>query len=130
MELSELVLGLQHIGIPTKDLRASETFYETLGFTVVFRGKHGPYLEPVSFLERGGLMLECYQTKGAVGADGAVDHIALDVTDIEVAYEESKEQGFHMLTEKIEFLPFFENGVRYFIIEGPNKERIELNQKL
>ena len=27
-------------------------------------------------------------------------------------------------------LPFFDKGVRYFTIEGPNKEKIEFNQKL
>lgn len=130
MELKTLVRGLQHIGIPTKSLPESERFYEQLGFTVIYRGKHGPYLEPVSFLEQGGLILEVYQTADATGLDGAIAHLALDTADIEAAWDEAKRLKLPFVSEKIEFLPFWENGVRYFIIKGPNKENIEFNQRL
>ena len=30
----------------------------------------------------------------------------------------------------IEELPFWENGVKFFMIKGPNEERIEFCQKL
>ena len=32
--------------------------------------------------------------------------------------------------DTIHFLPFWENGVRFFTIEGPNKEKIEFSQYL
>ena len=130
MELKTLVRGLQHLGIPTKNLPESEQFYEQLGFTVIYRGRHGPYLEPVSFLEKGGLVLEVYETADAAGRDGAIAHLALDTADIEDAWNEAKRLGLSFVSPKIEFLPFWESGVRYFIVEGPNKEKIEFNQRL
>ena len=32
--------------------------------------------------------------------------------------------------DTIHFLPFWDNGVRFFTIEGPNKEKIEFSQYL
>ena len=32
--------------------------------------------------------------------------------------------------DSIHFLPFWENGVKFFTIEGPNKEKIEFSQYL
>ena len=46
-------------------------------------------------------------------------------------YALAKEKGYQFLeSDEIVFLPFWENGVRYFLIEGPNKEPIEFLQKL
>lgn len=35
-----------------------------------------------------------------------------------------------MLDAEIQFLPFWENGVRFFTIVGSNKEKIEFSQYL
>lgn len=61
---------------------------------------------------------------------GALDHIALNVTDIEKVFRMVKEQGFTMLDTEIQFLPFWERGVKFFTILGPNKEKIEFSQYL
>ncbi|MFR0790052.1 MAG: hypothetical protein ACLSHW_04940 [Lachnospiraceae bacterium] len=39
------------------------------------------------------------------------------------------EQGYKVLSNGIEELPFWEKGVAFFIIEGPNKERIEFCER-
>ena len=62
---------------------------------------------------------------------GAIDHIALNVPDIEPVYALAKESGYKFLeSDGIVDLPFWEKGIRYFLIEGPNKEVIEFLQKL
>ena len=33
-------------------------------------------------------------------------------------------------TYEMHFLPFWENGVKFFTIEGPNKEKVEFSQYL
>ena len=38
--------------------------------------------------------------------------------------------GLKMLDTKVNGLPFWENGVKFFTIEGPNKEKIEFCEKL
>ena len=89
MKLNENITGLQHIGIPTLTMKDTIDFYEKLGFKVIQREK----LEDngrVAFLELNKLVIEVWETKDTTGKVGAIDHLALDVLDIEDAYEECK----------------------------------------
>ena len=54
----------------------------------------------------------------------------LDVTDIERVYAEVSNLGYHELEEGIQFLPFWNHGVRFFTIQGPNSEKVEFSQML
>ena len=123
------VSGLQHVGIPTKDIDSTIRFYEGLGFKVAHQAR-GNANARIVFLRLGNLTVETYEKPAAVGTAGAVDHIALDVTDVEKAYEAAKAGGYKILQDGIQFMPLWENGVRFFIIFGPNEEKIEFNQKL
>lgn len=78
----------------------------------------------------GDLTLELYENGKAAGVSGAVDHLALDVTDVEGAYALVQQLGYPVVSQGIESLPFWERGVRYFTILGPNGERVEFNQYL
>ena len=61
---------------------------------------------------------------------GAIDHVAIDVKNIEEIYDYINENGLNTTSDTIHFLPFWENGVRFFTIEGPNKEKVEFSQFL
>ena len=62
---------------------------------------------------------------------GAIDHIAIDVKDIEGLFEMMKSSNsFCMLDMQVNSLPFWEKGVKFFTIEGPNKEKIEFCERL
>ena len=50
--------------------------------------------------------------------------------DIEKVYELINQADLNTTRDIIHFLPFWENGVRFFTIEGPNKEKIEFSQYL
>lgn len=120
--------GLQHIGIPTSNMEKTCAFYTELGFekayeTVIHGSQH------VVFLRFGNLTLECYEGECA-GKAGAIDHIAINCTDIEAAYATAKENGYTVVSDGIEELPFWENGVRFFTMEGPDAVKVELNQYL
>lgn len=127
MKWLENVKGLQHIGIPTNDIDKTTEFYKALGFEVLLETVDGK--TKVAFLELKGLVIETYENNMAALRDGAVDHIALDVSDIEEAYRYVTGLGIRILTE-ITYLPFWDNGVKFFIAEGPNLERIEFAQYL
>jgi len=129
MKLSDCCTGVQHIGIPTGNLKASEAFYTALGFTVAHRGLVAAKNQHVLFMQLGNLMLELYEDNPAL-RDGSIDHIALNCTDIEAACSLVKDLGCRFLSDGICSLDFWENGIRYFIIEGPNKERLEFCQRL
>ncbi len=125
----QLITGLQHIGLPTNDMAATITFYETLGFRTVYQTVNEKADEKVAFLRLGDLTIEAYENKQAALVHGAWDHIALNVTDIEAAFRLAKENKLD-ISEEIQFLPFWDNGVKFFIVIGPNKEKVEFNQYL
>ncbi len=128
--MNNFVKGLQHIGIPTNSMDETIAFYKAIGFTVIYETVNEAANEKVAFFKQGNLVIEAYENKQAVMASGAVDHIALDVTDVEQVYQIVQKEGFPIVSDGIQFLPFWENGVKFFIITGPNKERIEFNQYL
>lgn len=74
--------------------------------------------------------MEVYQNGEATMCSGAIDHIAIDVADVEAVYTLVEKLGYPVVSQGIESLPFWDRGVRYFIILGPNKERVEFNQYL
>jgi 4-hydroxyphenylpyruvate dioxygenase-like putative hemolysin len=128
MRMKNLITGLQHLGLPTKDYDATLKFYEGLGFEVIYSTINGS--DKVAFLKIGDFVIETYEMAETAGINGAIDHIALNVTDIESAFEKIKAGSYEMLDTEINYLPFFEKGVRYFTIIGPNAEKVEFNQIL
>ena len=125
-EVKELVRGLQHIGIPTKAFDATTAFYGALGFEVIHENRHEG--GRVAFLKLNGLVIETYEEGQTALKAGAIDHIALDVSDIEATYAAVQQLGHPALEGGVQTLPFFERGVSFFTIEGPNKEKVEFSQ--
>ncbi|MFA6845985.1 MAG: VOC family protein [Sphaerochaetaceae bacterium] len=129
MSVKQHILGLQHIGIPTNDIGKTIDFYESLGFSISYRTVHKG--TSVAFMSLGDLVIETYENHQAMMKNGAIDHIALNVDDIEKTYEEIVALGYHSIESmKIDGRPFFSKGVRFFTILGPNGEKVEFNQYL
>ena len=127
MNLKENLTGLEHVGIPTADLDKTIAFYESLGFAAILR-TNIPNGGKVAFLQLGNVVIETYESADAAGRPGAIDHLALKARDIEAAFKAVKALGYEMVNDEIEFLPFWENGVRFFTFYGPNREKIEFSQ--
>jgi len=137
-QISNLTKHLQHVGIPVMDVVASEAFYKRLGFSKAMQssfpedGKTGTCV----MMKNGEVIIELYQLPEHKlkeirdRKDGHIDHITFDVNDIDLAYSILKNASFHIIEEKPVFLPFWENGCKYFNILGPNEERLEFNQLL
>ncbi|NCB92259.1 MAG: VOC family protein [Clostridia bacterium] len=128
MGAEQWVSGIQHIGIPTSDIEMTIGFYEKLGFVVEHRKVIPSSGVKVAFLGLKNLVLETYE-EGGNGIAGAINHFALDCTNIKSAYAWAHDNGYKILSEGVEELPFWEKGVAFFIIEGPNKERIEFCER-
>ena len=116
MDLKNYSTGVQHIGIPTNDIDKTVEFYHKLGFETAFETVNEEANEKVVFLKLGTLVVETY--------------VALDVRDIEEIFQYINEAGLNSTQDTIHFLPFWENGVKFFTIEGPNKEKVEFSQYL
>jgi lactoylglutathione lyase len=129
---------IQHVGIPVANLEISTTFYKGLGFadvmnaTFIHHGDEGK----VAMMKRGSVTIEIYQmpepelTEVKNRKNGHIDHIAFDVKDIEKVYATLKAQNYKIIEAAPVFLPFWENGCKYFNIEGPDGERLEFNEIL
>ncbi|MEG1012474.1 MAG: VOC family protein [Ruthenibacterium sp.] len=128
MEQSENIMGIQHLGLPTRDMAATLRFYKGLGFEVALQTRNDG--AAVNFFRLKNLTIEAYESPDAVQMPGAIDHIALEVADIDDAFAMAKQSGFDLLDQEVQFLPFWENGVKFFTILGPNAEKIEFSQKL
>lgn len=130
MNLHDNLTGIQHIGIPTNDIEETITFYKKLGFEIALQTVNKEADEKVAFLRLNTLVIETYENKAAKMESGAIDHIAIDVKDVESVYQWINESDMNTTKDILHFLPFWENGVRFFTIEGPNKEKIEFSQYL
>lgn len=128
MDVKDFCTGIQHIGILTNNIEETICFYEQLGFHVALLTKNKD--EAVAFLQMHNLIIETYENKSAIMQAGSIDHIALDVKNIDALFELVKMKHFHILDEQVNSLPFWEHGVRFFTIVGPNKEKIEFCEKL
>ena len=119
------VTGIQHLGIPTGDLNRTIEFYQGLGFELIWQNPG-----EVAFLQNGTLVIETYAVEDPAMQNGAIDHVALNVQDIEAAWSDAQACGYETEDKSINFLPFFERGVKFFTIIGPNREKVEFNQYL
>lgn len=130
MDLKNYLTGIQHIGIPTNDIKKTIAFYKELGFETALQTINKEADEKVAFLKLKTLVIETYENKVAKFESGAIDHVAIDVNDIEEVYQYISEKKLNTTNDTIHFLPFWKNGVRFFTIEGPNMEKIEFSQYL
>ena len=128
MDIKDFTTGVQHIGIPTNNIDKTIEFYHTLGFHTALRTVNSA--EEVAFLQLHNLVIETYQNHQAAMTYGAIDHIAIDVKDIDNLFETVKATGLTMLDKQVNSLPFWEHGVKFFTIEGPNREKIEFCERL
>lgn len=130
------LLGWDHLAVRTKDLKETMSFYAGLGFAMTGNG----YLDTddgrlyIAFMTCKGFTLELIQLVGAAVDDpdtwknGKIDHIALDVENVQDAFMEARSRGYNVLDFGVKELPLFEKGCRFFTIKGPNGEKIEFNQ--
>lgn len=126
--MKEYITGIQHVGIPTENMQATKEFYEKLGFVPTFETINDG--AQVVFLKLENLVIEAYEVPEAAKKTGAIDHVAVTVTDVEKVYEEVGKMYLNTLEDEIHFLPFWENGVRFFTLQGPNGEKVEFSQYL
>jgi catechol 2,3-dioxygenase-like lactoylglutathione lyase family enzyme len=134
----ENIDGWSHLGIPVTDLVKAKKFYRQFGFIERWYVEipKGDGVQPVSMMEKDGLFIELYQPWGpdrqkvAERKDGHIDHIAFTVKDIDRAFQEVKKAGLETMEEAPVSLPFWDNGIKYFNIRGPNGEKLEFSQIL
>ena len=126
--MTAFTTDFQHSGMIARDLDETIAFYrEKLGFELA-----GLYLNGgnrCAFLRYGHLTIETWEGDPAPMETGAINHWAFDTPDIEAAFANAKELGLRFKDTEIQSIPsFWNNGIRFFNIYGPNNETIEFCQ--
>jgi catechol 2,3-dioxygenase-like lactoylglutathione lyase family enzyme len=139
MLLQDNLEGIQHLAMFVTDIKRSQEFYGQFGFKLKLAAEIPNDPEPVklAFIELNGLTLELVELGGemrkqvAARDDGRIDHVALNVKDIDKAYAELTSKGFKALEENAPvFLNIWSKGTKYFTIRGPEGEKVEFSQIL
>lgn len=127
-----MIKSLAHIGLRTQNIAASRDFYQSLGFEPQ---RHLEIAEPrgtilVQFLQQQGIMLELYQlpwqTDARLTEDSGIDHLAWQVDDLVACESWVKSLGYPLVEGPCDHPA----GSRYFMIAGPDGERVEFLQPL
>jgi len=116
------IKGLAHIGIFVKDIDASFDFYKRLGFSLDGEENVGIKL---AFLSAGSCLLELVEQKDSEARPaGVVDHIAVEVDDIEAAISNANANGISVDASKISEMSIL-GGIKNVFFDGPDGERLE-----
>ncbi|GHP13285.1 lactoylglutathione lyase [Lentilactobacillus fungorum] len=124
MAIKDEITGLQHVGIPSVDLDKTIDFYKSLGFEqagLFYNGENR-----CAFMRFNNLTIETWEGDPTAKKAGAINHISMDTPDVEKAFADAKAQGLRLVNDEIQSIPsFWNNGIKFFNILGPNKETIE-----
>ena len=126
--MTAFTTDFQHSGMPAHDLDETIAFYtEKLGFELAGLFHNGE--NRCAFLRYGHLTIETWEGDEATMHTGAINHWALDTPDSEAAFENAKNLGLQLKDTEIQSIPsFWDNGIRFFNIYGPNNETVEFCQ--
>lgn len=128
--MREFVKGLHHVGIPVKDMDETIKFYRSLGAAVYSEKEDVDEGEPIRVVifEFCGIYIETYERKITAGKEGAIDHLAFQVSNIDEMYQRAKDKGYKLMSdcsENIQPTTYWPGKIRWFIIIGPNGEKLE-----
>ncbi|MBQ3080312.1 MAG: VOC family protein [Clostridia bacterium] len=120
-----VVTGLHHIGVHVRDAKISEKFYvELLGFEKTAEFHNGP--TTLVFVKAGSCVIELIENADKTERPkGVIDHVALQVKDIESLVCRLIEKQIVFDTMDIQVNPWLFGGAKNIFFKGPDGERIE-----
>ncbi|MGD0551924.1 MAG: VOC family protein [Sedimentisphaerales bacterium] len=127
------IKGLAHICVYTRDMSKSLVFYtDTLGFELVHRTRLDSGFG-FAMVRRGSCIIELLEpedvNKVKPRTGGVIDHVALEVKDINTVFAKFKAKGVSFTTPIIDD-PNLMGGVRIAFFKGPSGESFELFEYL
>ncbi|KZT83189.1 hypothetical protein IMAU80323_03014 [Lactiplantibacillus plantarum] len=79
----------------------------------------------------GNLTIETWEGDPVAMKAGAINHISLNTVNVDKAFADAKAQGLNLKDNEIQSIPsFWDKGIRFFNILGPNEKTIEFCQIL
>lgn len=103
-----LIAALIRASVGAAVVAMTIAFYENLGFEIAFRTVNEAADEKVAFLKLGTLVIETYENKAAALKPGAIDHVAIDVKNIEKVHEMITGAGLNTTQDEVHFLIYLQ----------------------
>jgi catechol 2,3-dioxygenase-like lactoylglutathione lyase family enzyme len=117
------VLGLHHAGLYVENLERSIAFYHAVfGLVVAEVSSFGE--EKIAFLAVGSARLELIETTTPPRPSGVVDHVALEVDDLDALQPHLRKHAVTVLDPTPILIPELQARIQFCL--GPDAERIEL----
>jgi len=114
------IKGLAHIGVIVNDMNKSIDFYKKLGFVLDKEENPGVKL---AFISAGTCLIELIE-KPHERTAGIVDHIAIEVSDIEAAVKAANEKGITIDLAAIRGVNIM-GSIKNVFFQGLDGERLE-----
>jgi lactoylglutathione lyase len=128
-----MLKGLHHIGVMVTDIDKSIDFYKSIGMELT----HSYALDngtKLAFIRAGSAVIELVMGTDPASVkargNGIVDHIALEVENIQCVVDDLKAKGIVFDTDGISKMGLFANGCANIFLKGPDGERLELFEEL
>lgn len=103
-----LIAALIRASVGAAVVAMTIAFYEKLGFEIAFRTVNEAADEKVAFLKLGTLVIETYENKVAALKPGVIDHVAIDVKNIEKVHEMITGAGLNTTQDEVHFLIYLQ----------------------
>ncbi|MCO0832263.1 VOC family protein [Fructobacillus sp. W13] len=126
MALTDYFDDIQHVGVPTKDLDRAEKFWESIGFKKIGDFAAGP----VKFMQYGHLIIETWLSDEGTEKPGAINHVSMNTSDADKAFEEAKKMGLDVMDKEVQHLPFWDHGIKFFNVRTPDGMTLEFCEKV
>lgn len=129
------MIGLGHVAIYVEDIARSRAFYkDVLGFEELWYVRHEKTGSQLQFMQQKGIVLELVQKGGGQkqrdGVDGTINHLCMQVQDIEAARAALEAKGV-VFENEIQLDPdLYPNGERSTRFRGPDGETLQIEQIL
>jgi catechol 2,3-dioxygenase-like lactoylglutathione lyase family enzyme len=121
-----MVIGVHHAGVHVTSLERSIAFYQAV-FRLRLAERLSLGAEQLAFLQAGGSRIELIADGAGARDTGVVDHLALEVDDLDGWLLRLRERGIRLLDEAPVDVPPL--GARILFCLGPDGERIELFER-
>lgn len=130
MSIAEHVTGLQHLGLPTAALDETAAFYESLGFVRAHSTVNPGTGSGCAFSPAAACASKPTSAPRPPAGPEPSTTWPWTWTTLSPPGRKCGWPAWPPLEDAIQFLPFWENGVRFFNLLGPNGETVEFSQRL
>jgi len=121
------ILGIDHIGVVTRDIASAVTFYTGLcGFEAAIVEDVPAMHMKICYVKKGNEVIELLEPEKKEGGAFGLKHIAFLCRDSDAVLELVRNKGFKLLHKE----PVSHGNIRFFFCIAPDGEMVEFVERM